>query len=294
MRPGRRQIPARANSSSAWRFAYSHNPKRIVDNTGWGDSFEIGSDPLKQATDFAFNLLYLRADLPPCRERIALRLTDDDIRGGADVPRLSPYWRRSALFNVGYGLVRGEAIPGVREFEFANWHDTDEAPYVSTADSGFAFDASNGTFTVTTPRTCGGFSEVGIPKRAGVLEFVPQGHRATVTAMSLDNRPLAQSNRILLTHLTNVLSQRTTFTDKTRRVVSFLGVSDVDRLVANGSAKIVLDVEKPESCVVWALSTDGRRLARVPSTVANGCLTFTAEVGGEGGTRIYYELAKSK
>ena len=103
---------------------------------------------------------------------------------------------------------------------------------------------------------------------------------------------IARARRILLTHLTNVLSSRTTFTDRTRRVVSYLGESDKDRLVANGSADVVLSLEEPGSYAVWALATDGRRLARVPAVARGGRLAFTADVGGEGGTRIYYEITK--
>ena len=272
-----------------WRFCYSSNHRRLLDNAGWVGSFELASDPLKQATDFAFNLLYLRGDLAPCRERMALRLSERDVRSAA---KLAPYWRRTALFDVGYGVTTGSDVPGVRTYDFAAWADRACAPYVSGRANGFAFDPTNGTVTVVTPRTCGGFAEAGVTNRAGTLTFCPSGHRATVTAMSLDDHPLPRARRILLTHLTNVLSPRTTFTDRTRRVVSYLGESDKDRLVANGSANIVLSLEEPGSYAVWALATDGRRLARVPAMAQDGRLAFTADVGGEGGTRIYYEIIR--
>jgi len=283
-----------------WRFCCSHNDKRLVDNAGWVDSFELASDPLKQATDFAFNLLYLRGDLAPLRERMALRLTEKDIRSAA---KLAPHWRRTALFERGYGVTTGADVPGVKTYDFAKWAEGEVGPQGGVSQRsrgtrdpagfvsrGLSFDPANGTFSVATLRTCGGFAEVGVTNRAGSLTFCPSRHRATVTAMSLDGKPLVQARRILLTHLTNVLSPQTTFTDKTRRVVSYLGNSDRDRLVANGSARIALALDNPAAYAVWALATDGRRLAQVPASVEGGQLVFTASVDGAGGTRIFYEI----
>lgn len=272
-----------------WRFCCSHNHRRLLDNAGWVDSFELASDPLKQATDFAFNLLYLRGDLVPQRERIALRLTEEDVRSAR---KLAPYWRRTALFDAGYGVTTGADVPGARTYDFAAWAEAEKGPALPAREPDFVFDPTNGTVTVVTPRTCGGFSEVGVTNQAGTLTFCPSGHRATVTAMSLDGRPLAQARRILLTHLTNVLSPRTTFTDRTRRVVSYLGECDKDRLVANGAACVALALEEPATYAVWALATDGRRLARIPAAMKDGRLSFTVDVGGAGSTRIYYEVAR--
>ena len=94
-------------------------------------------------------------------------------------------------------------------------------------DSAVWADRKSGAFTVATPRTCGGFAEHG-GFTAGTLSVeigapgqcpehkaaITDGHvsgapstgnySATVWASSLDGKPLAESRRILVSHLTDL------------------------------------------------------------------------------------------
>ena len=65
---------------------------------------------------------------------------------------------------------------------------------------------------------CGVFSEGG-RMRAGCLAADCGGVPATIWASSLDGKPLADSSRILLTHLTDVQNTGATFEDDTMRVL---------------------------------------------------------------------------
>ena len=51
-------------------------------------------------------------------------------------------------------------------------------------------------------------------------------------------------------------------------------------LARAGRAKIALALQSPAQCKVYALKTNGARIAEVPSRVKGGRLLFTADVRG--------------
>lgn len=164
-------------------------------------------------------------------------------------------------------------------------------------DTAVAADRETGAFTVATPRTCGGFAETGGfaagPLRVEIVEsqrskvesptatnlqpstFQP----STVWASSLDSLPLAESRRILVTHLTDLCNEGQTFEDDTRRVLLKWGRPP--HLVRAGRAEISLALD-PGVVSVHALDTSGRRVRKVESRrAADGRHVFVADVAGD-------------
>ncbi|MBR1587114.1 MAG: hypothetical protein IJ658_02195, partial [Kiritimatiellae bacterium] len=115
------------------------------------------------------------------------------------------------------------------------------------------------------------------------------GTAATVWASSLDDRPVASSRRILLTHLTDVQGEGAKFADPEKTILLRFGKGS---LVRNGTAQIALELEDPGAYEVYELETSGKRLGTVPAETRGGKLCFTAAVDGPHGARMLYEIAR--
>ena len=155
-------------------------------------------------------------------------------------------------------------------------------------------DIERGSMAVVSPRTCGGFVERG-SMDAGPLSFFlsPCGGEAivpaTMWASSLDDRPLVDSSRILLVHLTDVQGGGARYADESRRFLLHWGRG---LLVENGAADVALRLSNPSAYTVFELDTAGNRLSEIPSRAADGSLRFTVSTCGKSGGRIYYEICR--
>ena len=150
--------------------------------------------------------------------------------------------------------------------------------------------ADRRTLKVVTERTCGVFT-MGEALRAGPLGVVPGGDSASVWVTSLDGRPVVESERLLLVHLTDVQGEGARYADSSRTVLLEWGARPLAR---SARARIALAVERASDCEVWAIDSDGSRLAPVPVSVRNGRLTFVADMGRTDSAWFHYEIFRKK
>jgi hypothetical protein len=68
-------VAAGQDWSALWRFAYAHGAKALKTEGARLDSFDLSGDPVKQATDRMFTLLYLRRDMPVFENRMTFGVT---------------------------------------------------------------------------------------------------------------------------------------------------------------------------------------------------------------------------
>ena len=113
---------------------------------------------------------------------------------------------------------------------------------------------------------------------------------ATVWASSLDGKPIAQSARLLVTHLTDVQADGNVYADRDKRILLKWGA--YPPVVRAGQAKVSLALNAPDAYDVWALDTTGRRQAKLPASVTGGRLAFTADVKGSSGAQMLYEVVR--
>ena len=154
---------------------------------------------------------------------------------------------------------------------------------------GLAMDFATGSLTVDTERTAGGYASEGGEIRTSAMVFRVSRSAAAVWASSLDGKPLRQSGRIALFHLTDALGDGATFTDVTRREITERGQG---ALMRRGLAGIRLLVENPEACAVYALDAVGNRIEKLPAKVVRGELRFVADIRGTHGARNQYEIVR--
>lgn len=154
-------------------------------------------------------------------------------------------------------------------------------------------DKENGSMTLVTPRTCGGFAESGSIE-AGPLSFsvctnttVRRAVPTTLWVSTLDGKAIPESSRMLLTHLTDVQRRGTRFADESRTILLKWGRGCLAEV---GAAEVSLRLDEPQRYQVWLLASDGERRFAVPSRVENGALCFTVTVAGPNGAQMFYEI----
>ncbi|MDD2461532.1 MAG: hypothetical protein PHT98_10690, partial [Kiritimatiellae bacterium] len=280
--------------SALWRFAYSHRLENMFSTEGFAGYFDVATDPLSQASDRASICLFLRRDLAPASTRAAIHLAQRPDGPGAALPEaarsVAPAWRVAA-WHAQVGTYAATA-------PLATWRLLPESEAYATgtvacvasltnAVGPLVIDQARGAFMLDTERTMGGFAEAG-RIAAGALTVSLRGAPATVWVSALDDQPVVRSRRLLLTHLTDVQNTGVKYADPARKILLSWGKTPY--LVRVGQAEIALAVQHPETCTVYALATNGRRLGQVPARVTGGALCFTADVAHPEGARLLYEI----
>ena len=142
--------------------------------------------------------------------------------------------------------------------------------------------------TVDTPRTQGGFARAGGTFATSGLRVRLAGAHGAVWATSVDGKPLAESKRILLTHLTDVQNTGVQWADADHRILLKRG--GLPMRARKGTAEVSL---KAASWNAYALGTDGARRAEVPVKRKDGSLALTADTARDpANATLLYELVR--
>ena len=276
-----------------WRFAYAHAIENIYDDKGSMSYFDVSTDPLAQATERASMCLFMRGDLPTTAKKVVIQMPEQEIVKLGDGPqRVSPAWSWAA-WNVRVGnRVATQPAADETALTISAAFDKDKTEtfmaYTNNK-TALVMHREQGSFTVTTAQTCGGFAESGTIQ-AGPLTATIQATPATIWVSALDTQPIASSHRLLLSHLTDVQCTGVTFAERSRQTL--LEKGKLPYLVRNGSSTIRLALATPKAYTVYALATSGARLDKVPVTTEANALCFTASVCGSQGACLTYEIVK--
>ena len=125
---------------------------------------------------------------------------------------------------------------------------------------------------------------------AGILTAEISGAAGTICLCSLDGKDLAQSRRMLLTHITDVQGNGTQYADSQRKILLQWGKGTV---LERGSAQISIATMSTKGYRVYELDTTGRRVGTLSVARGQQGISFevsTANDRNEG--RIYYEICR--
>jgi len=295
-----------------WRFDYGADEQHLFAAGPLG-YFDLVGDPLNQAADRLAVLLFLRGDVAVAPHRAELIVTHkmlEDPKPGQSLSSL-----QDAVWNMRVGGRVGSepptASPEIPDHGTQPPTGTDGATH-SVADAAsvdksntlpisrqlqsetgeITIDPADSVLTVDTPKSAGGYAEAGktieSPKAGVRVDGVTTG--ATVFVNSLDDAPIKNSKRLLVTHLTDLQNTGAHFGEGAHQTL--LAWGGLPHLVRNGSATVHVTLADPASYSVWALSTGGKRLDMVETKVDAGQLVFTANVRGPDGARMLYEIAQ--
>ncbi len=152
-------------------------------------------------------------------------------------------------------------------------------------------DTKRAVLAIDTPKSAGGCASAGqgIAAPTAGVEVDELTTDATVFVNSLDGAPIRSSQRLLVTHLTDLQNTDCRYGEGSRQTL--LAWGKLPHLVREGTARICLSVARPETLSVWSLSVSGRRISLMESSVVNGRLLFIARVNGQEGAQMLYEIA---
>ncbi len=155
-------------------------------------------------------------------------------------------------------------------------------------------DGPGDRLVLDTLRTAGGYAPAGqaVDTPKGGVKISVEGNDATVWVSSLDQKPIRQSRRLLVTHLTDLQNTGIQYAEPARQTLQDWG--RLPYLVRAGKAAVSVRLQTPRKYRVWALATGGKRLAEVPARVEGDALCFTTDVAGNPatGARMMYEVAQ--
>jgi len=288
-----------------WRFAYSHNGSDVSSMQSRKlNYFDMMNDPLSLAAERASMCLFLRSDLKPLTESALVFLPEDKINSVNQVyPQTKSLWT-SLGWSHKTGTLVGHTIPDgfTYKAEFPEIYrqykeDSSVIPFIGSTtrdlikqNKALAIDNESGTFVIITDKTCGGFTEDGAVS-AGPLAFRIGGTAATVWVSSLDNQPIGNSGRMLLTHLTDIQNTNVRYAEDSRQTLLAWGT--LPHLARNGYAEISLAVKDPQNFKVYALETDGHRAGEIPARIVKDRLRFDAKTDTyKDNATIVYEIVK--
>jgi len=263
-----------------WRFQWADNMGRALQVQPMG-LFSLTGDPLNMAVERSIVAMFLRGDLT--NNDSAYGIVNPLATADASIISTDPVVMQSLLaVPMAQVFTPGVALPSV----VLNGNST-------TSDGSVIADLNGLTMRVKTPCSTGVIGSEGQTLTAGMLTAKFTKSRATIYLTSVDRRPLNQSRRMLLAHLTDVQNSGATFTGQERDTMTDWG--HLPHVAKDGSADITINVTQPASIRVYRLDLSGRRTSQVPITKVNGAIKFSATVRDPSTSlaTIYYEIVSS-
>ena len=287
-----------------WRFAWAHdiNSIRKPGSQPMG-YFNMADDPLSLAAERASICLYLRRDLPVLKDRYEIVLPPAEMKKPDPKQTMAKAPWKWAVWYAQLGTVVADSASSKAKWSavfpqaFAEKSEDvrrriagkdGELPAVA-GDGHIAIDRERGTFIIMTGRTCGGFSEKGRIEAGALTADIDSS--ATVWASSLDDRDIAKSSRILVTHLTDLQNSGITYADDSLTVLEKWG--SLPYLMRKGKAEVSLALS-PGKWNVVRLDSSGAEVARVDSVFRNGTLSFAARTDIDPDNATYLYLLQRK
>ena len=156
---------------------------------------------------------------------------------------------------------------------------TDSTKGVFDSDTGeLLLDAPNRQLRVVTPRLEGAcLDPTATPGRVTLAQLTIESTSvpASVTAIAVDDRPLAESRRILLVYATDALNSGMTLTGPERETLVALGKPPV--LLRTGRLKITLTGRHVTGMKLWSLGLDGRRQEAIAGDAKGNTLSWAID-----------------
>lgn len=167
-----------------------------------GDHFDITQDPVKIAQMPVGAAIFLRGDVSAAKRVVSRAYSSDEIDESARMPReLQPYFTPG--FDTRLPLIHGSRVSCI-DCKSVKAPAVDAGNPIASDTGQLVWrtqNATNGLITIDTPRTQGlvGFVKANPTVRTTHLGAEIKNDFAAITLTSMDNKPLFNSNSILLT-----------------------------------------------------------------------------------------------
>lgn len=308
-----------------YRFNYaSDRPSALA--TGLFRFFDLTSDPINLLADRVSALLFRRGDISPAKGSVQLRVDPTTALGGlrgnwVELPANFSFL--GLVTRIGSGtmapaapwkldaMVRDTADPTSTEGKKTTYLCTSSLAQQLIKDGVLpaqSVDADNRRYTSDTGQVVLSMTD-GTMKAVGPLSesfVLPEGAAlagtfatikntksfAAVQVISLDHKPLGESGRILVLHLTDSLYNGMKFREKEHRTLQSKGT--LPHLIRRGAATISLALDARQGWKAWAVDLTGARQEEVPLASDGTRLLLQANTVDKDRVHLAYEIVRVK
>lgn len=272
-----------------YRFSWAHN-KEIAVSPQPAQGFDIAADPIGQLGEHIIGMFWRRGDMPSFEEKAVYVVNKEEAFAGetrGKTPRNFP--KNARLLGLSKRVASSyqpEAKGAQFNEEFHQIKPRDR--YQSELGNARVILEAEGDFLAETLQSKALVFQNESLDAAFVRDVT--GGSTTVFVGAVDDQPIAESQRLLILHLTNVLSSGMTFGETGMH--SILNVGQLPLLVRRGSATIRISNGMGKSANLYALDLAGNRVAKIPFRRDGDAIEFQAEtIADDGRTTLAYELA---
>ncbi len=286
------------NWDAVYRFAWSHDVKKLEDRNSGIGGFDIGNDPVGLLAERITAAMFLRGDVLASDRKAALELSKDEFRKKDANSRSHEFYKLGLLAQV------GRADSGRPEVRFRNrseirpdrlpdpvlsarWTNLLKWKKGISSTNEIYFDPKEKTLSVISPKT-ESFTLRSGSLRGKMMSVRNPSAFATVALIALDDKELQQSREMLLLHLTNVNCTDMIFGSPQMTLLRRNG--QMPALVLRGSAEISL--KSPHDFRITALTADGAPLGTVSGRRSGDTFQFKADTGCFKGGVMAYHLTR--
>ncbi len=170
------------------------------------------------------------------------------------------------------------------------WYDAEKGVF-NASNGQITLDSKKETFKAVTPSCEALILPAKMQGEGAFMKVNNQVGRGVFSVMSADGKPLTESGRILLLHLTDSQASKLKFNSDKMVQMDKWGTTPF--LAARGEAEIELAAAPGAEYTLYTVDTAGKRLAEVPlKRTAAGALQFPAKVFTPEGPVFAYELVR--
>ena len=250
--------------------------------------FSVCNDPLMVESNRIAALLFRRGDVQSARKRFvapfpeklslaipAVYTLESRLLGLVSQLGTEPAGKTTQL-----SCESPQAVAAVRKIK---------ASGIAVSDTGeLTLDSRNRRFLIDTPKANSITLQNG-SVRSGVLELSRPDSFQTVAVFSMDDKPLMDSERLLLFQLSDIVNSGDTFSDQSRTQLTAFG--QLPLLLRRARCEIALHTG--ENYRVYALSSAGARKREIRGERTNGIFRMKLDNFRFGGSTMY-ELIREK
>lgn len=313
--------------NALYRFAYSHTSRNLFSGQLSG-SFDAVNDPIQLLSDRLAAAFFLRGDVKRIEAAFPIAVSPDEHlnyiahypkgaqeltffgrvgsvlhrNNGSFSPPLPP--ETKAIYALDTALRDNHTeIPLLREPDarkmftelrrrnlVAPQEAAEDGSWFSTPGGQFTADFAAGTFRAVTPYSEALAVPAGRVQAGNFLRAESLRDFSVTGAVALDGKPLRDSGRILVLHLSDVAAEGARYLTSKRQIM--LADGDGKKTLAKRAvSRITLDAA-PGNLKLYRLDGSGKRAGEIPLQIIDDKTVFTADTFAADGIVFAYELVR--
>ncbi|PVY45494.1 glycoside hydrolase family 5 protein [Victivallis vadensis] len=277
-----------------FQFAYAHGMDKIKYVSRTDGYFDLATDPVKLLSQYLGVAFFLNGELENGNKDTYYFMIPEKTSESFEKLYPAEYAKIGLCARIG-GVPEGQAIPVAGNMPASREELRKLVRVISpdgcfrTADGNVVFDSAAETFEAVTPQAEAFILPAG---ETGTGRFCRVGNhvgKAVVGVISVDSKPLRESGRMLVLHLTDSAATKMRYADQDHRKLEEWGTTPF--LAARGEAVLTFSPAAGRNYRLFAVDTAGKRLAELPlNRTETGGLSALLKVFNPFGSVFAYEL----